>query len=52
MDLDSQTRNLLITLGTLSGVGIIIALIRTCAWSSKAGREAIDSPVSIFSLQR
>ena len=52
MDLDSQNRNLLIILGTFSGVGIIVALIRTWAWSSKAGREVIDLPVSIFSVQR
>jgi hypothetical protein len=45
MDLESQSRNILIALGSLSGVGIIIAFIRTWAWFSKSGKEIIDLPV-------
>ncbi len=45
MDLETQSRNIWIALGTLSGVGIIIAFIRTWAWFSKSGKEIIDLPV-------
>jgi hypothetical protein len=48
MDLESQSRNILIALGSLSGVGIIIAFIRTWAWFSKSGKEIIDLPVRIY----
>jgi len=48
MDLETQSRNIWIALGTLSGVGIIIAFIRTWAWFSKSGKEIIDLPVRIY----
>ena len=46
MDLASQNQNLFIALGVLSGVGIIVASIRACAWFSKAGRDVVDLAVS------
>jgi len=48
MDLETQSQNIWIALGTLSGVGIIIAFIRTWAWFSKSGKEIIDLPVRIY----
>ncbi len=48
MDLETHTRNIWIALGTLSGAGIILALIRTWTWYSKSGREIIDLPVRIY----
>ncbi|CAF2625636.1 unnamed protein product [Rotaria sp. Silwood2] len=42
MDLESHTRNVWIVLGTLSGVGMIVAIIQTWAWFSKSGKEVID----------
>ena len=51
MDLENHTRNIWIVFGTLSGVGVIVAFIRTWAWFSKSGKDVIDLPVRIcFSL--
>jgi len=48
MDLETHTRNIWIGLGTLSGLGMIIAFMRTWAWYSKTGREIIDLPVKLY----
>jgi hypothetical protein len=48
MDLETHTRNIWIGLGTLSGLGMIIAFMRTWAWYSKTGREIIDLPVRLY----
>lgn len=45
MDFEAHTRSIIITLGTLSGLGMIVAFIRTWAWYSKSGKEVIDLPV-------
>jgi hypothetical protein len=45
MDLETHTRTIWIVLGTLSGLGMIVAFIRTWAWYSKSGKEIIDLPV-------
>jgi hypothetical protein len=50
MDVDTQALNIWIALGTLSGVGIIVAFIRTWAWFSKSGKEIIDLPVRLYFL--
>ncbi|CAF3900439.1 unnamed protein product [Rotaria sordida] len=44
MDLENHTRNVWIVLGTLSGLGMIVATIQTWAWFSKSGKEIIDLP--------
>ncbi|CAF4599618.1 unnamed protein product [Rotaria sp. Silwood1] len=44
MDLENHTRNVWIILGTLSGVGMIVAVIQTWAWFSKSEKEVIDLP--------
>ncbi|CAF0912475.1 unnamed protein product [Rotaria sordida] len=44
MDLENHTRNVWIALGTLSGLGMIVATIQTWAWFSKSGKEIIDLP--------
>jgi hypothetical protein len=48
MDLETHSRDIWIALGTLSGVGIILAYIRTWTWYSKSGREIVDLPVSTY----
>ena len=48
MDLESQTRNVWIVLGTLSALGIFVALIQTWTWFLKSGKEIIDSLVNIY----
>ena len=52
MDLDTHSRDIWIALGTLSGLGVVIAFIRTWTWYSKSGREVVDLPVriSFFSI--
>ena len=47
MDLNTHTRDIWIALGTLSGLGIIVAVIRTWAWYSRSGRQIIDIIVRI-----
>jgi hypothetical protein len=47
MDIDIQTRNVFIALGTLSGLGLIVAFVRTWKWYSRSGREIIDLPVRL-----
>jgi hypothetical protein len=47
MDLETHTRSIWIVLGTLSGLGIIVAFIRTWAWYSKSGKEIVDLPVRL-----
>ncbi len=47
MDVETHTRNVWIILGTLSGLGMIVAFIRTWAWYSKSGKEVIDLSVRI-----
>jgi len=45
MDVEIQQRNVFISLGTLSGLGLIIAFIRTWKWFSRTGKIVIDLPV-------
>ena len=49
MDIEGHTRTIWIVLGTLSGLGVIIAFIRTWAWFSKSGKDIIDLPVRFYS---
>ncbi|CAF0721542.1 unnamed protein product [Adineta steineri] len=44
MDVAANTRTIWIVFGSLSGVGLILAFIRTWAWYSKSGRTIIDLP--------
>ena len=48
MDLETQALNVWIALGTLSGLGVIVAIIKTWAWYSKSGKEIIDLSVRTF----
>jgi hypothetical protein len=48
MDLENHARVIWIVLGSLSGLGIIAAFIRTWAWYSKSGKEVIDLPVKVY----
>jgi len=48
MDVELEKRNVFITLGSLSGLGIIIAFIRTWKWFSRTGRMIIDLPVRFY----
>jgi hypothetical protein len=45
MDVNIQKRNVFIALGTLSGLGILVAFIRTWKWFSRTGKIIIDLPV-------
>ncbi|CAF3770661.1 unnamed protein product [Rotaria sp. Silwood1] len=42
MNLDSHIRDVWIAIGVLCGLGIILALIQTCIWHSRAGKQIID----------
>ncbi|CAF0721030.1 unnamed protein product [Adineta steineri] len=44
MDVAANARTIWIVFGSLSGVGLILAFIRTWAWYSKSGRTIIDLP--------
>ncbi|CAF3088811.1 unnamed protein product [Rotaria socialis] len=44
MNLEIYTPAILIVLGVVSGLAVIVALIQTCAWFSRAGKEIIDLP--------
>ena len=48
MDLDSQSLNVWIALGTLSAVGFVVATLRTWTWFVKEGKMIIDLPVDIL----
>ena len=55
MDVELQKRNTLIILGTLSGLGVIIAFLRTWKWFSGTERQIVDLPVRIsydFTLKK
>lgn len=45
MDFEAQTQSIWIVLGTLSGLGMAVAFVRTWAWYSKSGKEVIDLAV-------
>jgi hypothetical protein len=52
MDIQIQKRNVWIISGSLAGVGLVIALIKTWKWFTRSGKEIIDLPVriNIFSI--
>jgi hypothetical protein len=45
MDVNIQQRNVFIAVGTLSGLGVFVAFIRTWKWFSRTGKMIIDLPV-------
>ena len=47
MDVVTQRRDILITLGTLSGLGTVLALLRTWKWFARSGKQIVDLPVGI-----
>jgi multisubunit Na+/H+ antiporter MnhG subunit len=48
MDVNIEQRNVFIALGVLSGLGVIIAFIRTWKWFTRSGKEIIDLAVIIY----
>ncbi|CAF1256162.1 unnamed protein product [Adineta steineri] len=51
MDIASQTLNVYIAVGVLSGLGFIIALIRTWKWFLRSGKEIVDlGTIAIFTF--
>ena len=49
MDVVMQRRDILIALGSLSGLGTVLALLRTWKWFTRSGKQIVDLPVGIDS---
>lgn len=42
MDLSTHIRDIWIAIGVLSGLGIVLAFIKTMLWYSRAGKQTVD----------
>ncbi len=42
MNLDAHINSIWIAIGVLSGLGLLLALIETATWQTRAGKEIID----------